>query len=196
MLFPTDAYELVQAHPLLSGVAGPIPQQLPQMNAASLPKVKSYYGAQLPESEWVKTAPPFIVWVPTRDSFDANRPEAVKETRGGRLIEIQSPERCQAGHAVHLFVKLTKDLACYREMYALVVRFRLALRYALNTTANYRTDGGGWGGDADLTRYPNMLHYVVNVAPYVPVADVPWVLTDITSVSIVESRGIGTGEDP
>ena len=192
MLFPTDAYELVHADPRLAG-SSPNSIAQPQQAGAQLAPVKHYYGAQLPESEWAKTAPPFIVWVPGRDAFDANTPKGVREIRGGRLIEIDSTERVQAGHTVHLFVARTKDLACYRAMYALLCRFRMAMRYALNTTANYRTDGGGFGGDSDLARYPALLHYSLGIAPYVPVCDVPDLLAEVESVSIVSSRGIDPG---
>lgn len=192
MIFPTDAYELVKAHPLLAGTS-PESVAQPQQPGAYLAPVRHYYGAQLPESDWPKTAPPFIVWVPSRDSFDANRPQAVKETRGGRLIEMEPTERCIAGQGVHLFVKRTKDLACYREMYALLCRVRTAMRYALNTTANYSTGGGQW--DDDPMRYPTLLHYVLTIAPYVPVIDVPSVLAEIESVEIVSSRGIDPSEE-
>lgn len=187
MLFPTDAYELVHAHPYMAGTS---PQSVaqPQQPGAALSPVRHYYGSQLPESDWPKTATPFIVWVPTRDAFDANGQKGVRETRGGRAIEMDGLERCQAGHAVHFFVARTKDLQCYRAMWALVVRFRLAMRYALNTTANYRTDGGT--PDDDPRRYPTMLHYTLGIAPYIPILDSPTLLGEVESISVLSSRGI------
>jgi len=188
VLFPTDAYELVHAHPYLSGNS-------PNANfLAGAPTVKHYYGSQLPEQEWPKTTPPFIVWVPTRDSYDANRPQQVKVTRFGKEIGIEAPERCRAGHTIHLFVKRTKDLACYRELYSLVSRFRLACRYALNTTANYEARGGVQDTERDRERYPTLLHYEMDLAPYVPVLDVPNALALIETVEIESSKGIDPAE--
>ena len=94
------------------------------------------------ESKWAQTSPPFIVWVLSRDTFDANQVPQVKLVRNGSPESIEAIERCQSGFNIHLFTKRTSDLACYREMWALLSRLRLAMRYALNTTANYRTDSG------------------------------------------------------
>ena len=188
MLFPTDAYELVHAHPYLSGNSP---------NASFLPgaqPVKHFYGDQLPEQEWAKTAPPFIVWVPTRDSYDASRPQQVKLTMQGKQRAIEVPERCRAGHTVHLFVKRTKDLACYRELFSLLSRFRIACRYALNTTANYEARGGAQDGERDRERYPTLLHYELDLAPYVPILDIPSVLALIDQPAEIAARGIDPAE--
>lgn len=188
MLFPTDAYELVHAQPYLSGNSP---------NANFLPgaqPVKHFYGNQLPEQEWPKTAPPFIVWVPDRDTYDTNKPQQVKLVLQGRVQAIEAPERCRAGHKVHIFVKRTKDLACYRELFALVSRFRIACRYALNTTANYEARGGLQDGERDRERYPGLLRYEMDLAPYVPVLDVPNALALIETVDVVSSKGIDPNE--
>ena len=60
---------------------------------------------------------------------------------------------------MHIFVKRTKDLACYREMFALVSRFRIACRYALNTTANYEARAVLQDSERDRERYPGLLRY-------------------------------------
>lgn len=172
MLYPSDAFELVSAHPYLAGTS-------PNAHfLAGLNKIKCYYD--LEESKWAQTSPPFIVWVPSRDTFDANQVPQVKLVRNGVLESIEAIERCQSGFNIHLFTKRTSDLACYREMWALLSRLRLAMRYALNTTANYRTDSGGY--DQKRESYPNMLHYTLGVAPYVPVVDVPDVLATVETL--------------
>lgn len=188
MLFPTDAYELVHAHPYLSGNS-------PNANfLLGVQPIKHFYGDQLPEQEWSKTAPPFIVWVPGRDAYDANRPQQVKLTMQGKQRAIEAPERCRAGHTVHIFVKRTKDLACYRELFSLISRFRIACRYALNTTANYEARGGLQDGERDRERYPGLLHYELDLAPYVPVLDVPNALALIDQPAEIAARGIDPSE--
>lgn len=189
MLFPTDAYELVHAHPYLSGNS-------PNANfLAGAQTVKHYYGSQLPEAQWPQTSPPFIVWVPTRDSFDAQRPQQVKTVLRGQLVAVEAPERLKAGHTIHIFVKRTKDLACYRELFALVSRFRLACRYALQTTANYEARGGTWDAERDLVKYPALLHYEMDLAPYIPIIDVPDVLAIIDQPPVItSSKGIDPNE--
>ena len=123
MLYPSDAFELVSAHPYLAGTS-------PNAHfLAGLNKIKCYYD--LEESKWAQTSPPFIVWVPSRDTFDANQVPQVKLVRNGVLESIEAIERCQSGFNIHLFTKRTSDLACYREMWALLSRLRLAMRYAL-----------------------------------------------------------------
>ena len=172
MLYPSDAFELVSAHPYLAGTS-------PNAHfLAGLNKIKCYYD--LEESKWGQTSPPFIVWVPSRDTFDANQAPQVKMVRNGVLESIEAIERCQSGFNIHLFTKRTSDLTCYREMWALLSRLRLAMRYALNTTANYRTDSGGY--DQKRDSYPNMLHYTLGVAPYVSVVDVPDVLAVVETL--------------
>ncbi len=172
MLYPSDAFELVSAHPYLAGTS-------PNAHfLAGLTKIKCYYD--LEPSKWNQTSPPFIVWTPTRDTFDAGQRPQVKLVRNGVLESIEAIERVQSGFNVHLFTKRTSDLACYREMWSLLARFRLAMRYSLNTTANYRTDGGGY--DQKREDFPNMLHYTLGIAPYIPVVDVPDVLAVVETL--------------
>lgn len=183
MLFPTDAYELVHAHPLLSGGAAP------SANDAGMvyPKVPHFYDA--PESDWPKLGTPAIIWVPTDDDFDDNHLEKVVIEYQGKTVTLEPISRCRAGHDVHIFVTRTADLACYRALFSVLRRFMVALRYALNTTANYRIVRGGM--DRDRKKYPTMLHYVLRIAPCVPVVEEPNGTAVLDEVVIVRSTSIG-----
>lgn len=178
MLFPTDAYELVTASPFIAGTS---PNDA---NNPGLLKIRSFYD--LPESEWAKVAPPFVVWVPSRDSFDDKQPQQVRVTRRGREEAIEAVGRCVAGHDIHLFVARTADIAARRNLFSLLTRFLLACRYALNTTANFRIGDGR--PEQNRTLYPNMLHYVLSLSVYVPIVDVPDVLAAVDTVVIQSSR--------
>jgi hypothetical protein len=181
MLSLPDAYELVRANRFIAGTS---------KNAHDFPNlepVKHFYD--LDEDEWVKASPPFVVWVPGRDDFDANTPQEVRLTVQGKKRSYQAPERVQAGVDINIFVTRTADLDCHRELFKLVCRVRLALREALDTTANYRTDGGGSGGKPSRTRWPSMLHYVMRIAPYIPVVYEPYVLALIEGTEVEQIEG-------
>jgi hypothetical protein len=177
VLYPTDAFELVIAHPYLAGTS-PNANNLP-----GLPKVRCFYD--IPESDWTKVTPPFIVWVPGRDSFDTGQRQQVELVRKGREEAIEAIGRCVHGHDLHLFVARTSDLQCHREMFLLLTRVLVAMRYALNTTANYHMNGGQM--DPNRERYPSFLHYTLSVSEYIPIVDVPDMLAEVLAVQIMSS---------
>lgn len=187
MLSPIDAYELVKAHPLLAGTS-------PNDHAnPDLPAVKHYYD--LGEDKWGETSPPFIVWVPDSDRFSAGQPQQVRVTIRGKKRALECPERVEAGHSVNLLVARTADTSCYRELFQLLSRVRIAMRYALNTTANFDTRGGRHGGEASRRRWPNLLHYALSFAPYVPVVDEPTALAAITDTDVTQVTGTADPSD-
>lgn len=183
MLYPTDAFELIKADPRISGGAVPSAAD----GGKFYPGIKMEYD--VPEVNWTKLAMPAIVWVPMSDKFDTNHPEKIELDYEGRKVTLEPVWRCLAGHEVHLFVARTADLQCYRDMYKLLSRFMVAMRYALQTTANYRTDGGRWlSSPMERAKMPNALHYVLSVVPYVSMVEEPNpTVTGLSSVIAVRS---------
>ena len=92
--------------------------------------------------------------------------------QGAERRRFKAPERCRAGARCVYLREGNKDLACYRELFALVfkVSHRLSIRPERLRTTEARAVCGTVSATAE--RYPGLLRYEMDLAPYVPVLDV------------------------